>query len=579
MFRIRRIYDDTLPVDRDALAAAQTILREQFQLLSREEIDGLPVLLRDPVSVGFRTILFVAVVREKVQGFSLLMHFPDLRFCYLDFLSVPKAMTSRGLGGVLYERARREARALKAACLFFECLPDDPALCADPQMLAQNRARLRFYERFGARPMVGTAYETPLVPGGDCPPYLVVDTLDNARPLSGRRARAIVRAVLERKYKGICSPEYVEMVVRSIADGPVSLRPPRYAEIREEPLPRRIVGSDQLIALVVNDRHDIHHVHERGYVEAPVRVDRILDQLRPTGLFEELRPRHFPDTHIKAVHDADFVDYLKRVCLRIPQGRMVYPYVFPLRNQAKPPLDLPVRAGYYCIDTFTPLTSNAWLAARRAADCALTAASAIASGHRLAYALVRPPGHHAERRAFGGFCYLNNAALAAQFLSRLGRVAVLDLDYHHGNGTQQIFYSRSDVLTVSIHGHPSFSYPYFSGFRDERGEGPGMGFNRNFPLQERVDGHMYRNVLARALAEVRAFAPDFLVLALGLDPAKGDPTGTWSLTARDFAANGRMVGELGRPTVVIQEGGYRIRSLGVNCRNFFQGLWDTVFSA
>jgi len=308
-----------------------------------------------------------------------------------------------------------------------------------------------------------------------------------------------------------------------------------------------------------------------------VRVPRILEQLRRTGLFEESEPRRFPDARLKAVHDPDYVDYLRRVCARIPAGKSVYPYVFPLRNQAKPPRELPVRAGYYCIDTFTPLNPNAWRAARRAADCALTAADALLGGSRLAYALVRPPGHHAERRAFGGFCYFNNAALAAEHLSRYGRVAVLDVDYHHGNGTQNIFYKRADVLTVSIHGHPSFAYPYFSGFRNETGEGPGAGANCNFPLQERVDGHMYRNVLTRAMRTIRAFDPAFLVLALGLDPAKGDPTGTWSLGARDFQLNGRMIGALGRPTVVVQEGGYRIRSLGANARHFFQGLWEGAF--
>ncbi len=572
MFRIRRIHDDTLPQDREAIATAQSILREQFQLLSREEIEELPGLLRDPVGHGFRTVLFVADVRGKVQGFALLMHFPDLRFCYLDFISVPKAMTSRGLGGALYERMRQEARALKSWGLFFECLPDDPALCADPGALAQNRARLRFYERYGARPIAGTAYETPLKPGGDCPPYLVLDALGRERPLSGRAARRIVRAILERKYRGVCPPEYVDLVVRSFRDGPVLLRSPRYAEPAPAPAPSPAVPPDRRIALVVNDRHEIHHVRERGYVEAPVRVSRILEPLRRSGLFEEIPAHRFPDARIKEVHDADYVDYLKRVCLRIPAGRSVYPYVFPIRNQARPPRDLPVRAGYYCIDTFTPLNPNAWRAARRAADCALTAAAAVADGRRLAYALVRPPGHHAERRSFGGFCYLNNAALAAQHLSRLGKVAVLDLDYHHGNGTQHIFYSRADVLTVSIHGHPSFAYPYFSGFREERGEGEGLGFNRNFPLGERVDGRMYRNVLRRALDVVRAFNPVFLVLALGLDPAKGDPTGTWTLSARDFLANGRMVAELDLPTVVVQEGGYRTRSLGSNARHFFQGL-------
>ena len=156
-----------------------------------------------------------------------------------------------------------------------------------------------------------------------------------------------------------------------------------------------------------------------------------------------------------------------------------------------------MRAGYYCIDTFTPISRNAYPAARRGVDCALTAARELLAGRRIAYALVRPPGHHAERRSFGGFCYFNNNAIAAQYLTAYGRVAILDIDYHHGNGQQDIFYRRSDVLTVSIHGHPGFAYPYFSGFKEECGEGEGEGFNLNLPLPEAVDGAAYRKALER----------------------------------------------------------------------------------
>jgi acetoin utilization deacetylase AcuC-like enzyme len=275
------------------------------------------------------------------------------------------------------------------------------------------------------------------------------------------------------------------------------------------------------------------------------------------------------------LHDEGFVAYLKKVCAGLPEGRSVYPYVFPIRNAARMPDDLPVRSGYYCIDTFTPLNRNAWLAARRAVGCALTAATAVLGGSRLAYALVRPPGHHAERRVFGGFCYLNNAAIAAHLLSKTGKVAILDIDYHHGNGQQDIFYERDDVLTVSLHGHPRFAYPYFSGFEDERGAGPGLGFNRNFPLPERVDGPTHARHLAEALAEIRAFAPRFLVVCLGLDTGKGDPTATWSLGAADFDRNGRMISALGLPTLVVQEGGYLTRSIGGHARHFFRGLWET----
>ena len=236
-------------------------------------------------------------------------------------------------------------------------------------------------------------------------------------------------------------------------------------------------------------------------------------------------------------------------------------------------MELPIRAGYYCIDTFTPLNHNAFLAAKRAVDCTLTAADKILEGYPIAYSLVRPPGHHAERRAFGGFCYFNSGAVAANYLSSHGKVAILDIDYHHGNGQQDIFYTRNDVLTVSIHGHPKFAYPYFSGFSDEAGDGPGEGFNVNFPLPEKLDGIQYREILRKALRRIQKFAPRYLVVALGLDTAKGDPTGTWNLNAKDFEQNGALIGSLRYPTLIVQEGGYKARSLGINARNFFKGMW------
>jgi acetoin utilization deacetylase AcuC-like enzyme len=337
-----------------------------------------------------------------------------------------------------------------------------------------------------------------------------------------------------------------------------------------------VVPGDERIALIINDKHQIHHVRERGYVEAPVRIQTILKAIEPTGLFEIIPIRHFSEQHIKAVHDPEFVNYLKRVSPLIGQGKSVYPYVFPIRNSRRPPKELPIRAGYYCIDTFTPLNLNAYLAAKRAVDCALTGAAHIREGKRIVYVLVRPPGHHAEWGNFGGFCYFNSNAAAAHYLSAHGRVTILDIDYHHGNGQQDIFYQRSDVLTISIHGHPRFAYPYFSGFEEERGAGAGDGFNINYPLPEQVDGKAHRVTLEKALRKIRHFKPEFLVVALGLDPAKGDPTGSWSLRPKDFEENGRMIGALRLPTLVVQEGGYNNRNLGVNVRHFFRGLWKNM---
>ncbi len=579
MFRIRRIYDDILPVDRTIISMVQDILRAQFPLLSEETVQKLPDQLVNPLKHRFRTILFAAEGdRGKLKGFAVLQHAPDLKFCYLDFISAAEKATGRGIGSILYEQVRQESLALGATGLFFECLPDDPALCRDKTVLKQNTARLRFYENFGARPLFNTAYETPLNPEDDCPPYLVYDNLGKTKILFRSWTRKVVRAILERKYADLCPRDYIEMVVKSIKDHPVTTRPPRYIKKTEAVEVKNIRSVDQSIILCVNDRHEIHHVHERGYVEAPVRISRILNRIESMGIFERTEVKHFPEKHILAVHDRGYYNYLKKVCTIVEKGRSIYPYVFPIRNNSRPPKELPIRAGYYCIDTFTPINENAYLAAKRAVDCALTAAEKLLEGYRLGYALVRPPGHHAEYSVFGGFCYFNSSAVAADFLSAQGQTAVLDIDYHHGNGTQDIFYSRKDVLTISIHGHPSFAYPYFSGFRDEKGYGEGAGYNINMPLPEHITFEQYRETLEAALNIIRKNGSRFLVVALGLDTAKGDPTGTWPLQPKDFTTVGRLIGALRIPTLVVQEGGYKIRSLGTNAQHFFKGLWEEGIS-
>lgn len=583
MFRIRKVMDDVLPINRVAIAQAQEILRSQFHLLSGKDVDKLPDQIRDPMKHRFKAMLFVADVlghkkeSTSVRGFALLLHAPDLRFCYLDYISIEPGAGGRGYGGALYERVREEAKMLGALGVFFECLPDDPKLCPDKAVLAQNARRLRFYEKYDARPIINTAYETPLTPGDTNPPYLVYDGLGAEKPLGADDARKVARAILERKYKNICPPKYIDMVVDSFKDDPVQLRPPKY---RKKDIAAGVtlkVRPIERIALVVNDKHDIHHVKERGYVESPVRINSILDGLSGLDVFQVYEPTHFAERHITDVHDQRYFSYFKRACANLPEGESVYPYVFPIRNSKRPPKELTMRAGYYCIDTFTPLNRNAFIAARRAVDCTLTCAQKILEGHRLAYALVRPPGHHAEVSVFGGFCYFNSAAIAAHYLSMFERLAVLDVDYHHGNGTQDIFYSRADVLTISLHGHPNVAYPYFSGFEEETGAGPGTGFNINIPLPEDMDGGRYMRHLEYALRRIKSFKARFLVLSLGLDTAKGDPTGSWMLGAADFQEMGLRIGRLHIPVLVVQEGGYDTSTIGINARSFFEGLWKGVY--
>jgi acetoin utilization deacetylase AcuC-like enzyme/GNAT superfamily N-acetyltransferase len=570
MLRIRKVQDDTTAANTTVIHEAQSIMRRQFPGISDADIDKLPDQLRDPISHGFVSRLFVAEdAHDKLHGLALLLLFSDIGVAYLELISAAPGGSGRGIGDVLYSRVQEEAVALGADALFFECLPDDPALSPDPEIRAQNEARLKFYERFGARPIIGTAYETPLDDDSTDPPYLVVDMLGGTEPPKRDLVCKTARAILERKYENVCGPDYVEMVIKSIADDPVRLRDFKYVKPR-----RRSTGPTTIsqIPVVINDQHEIHHMHDRGYVEAPARVRAIWRELDGAGIARRVPPRHYPDRHILAVQNPKLVSYIRRACKMAGVKKSIYPYVFPVRNQTRPPKEQTVLAGYYCIDTFTPLNENAWLAARRAVDCTMTAADLVLDGAPAAYALVRPPGHHAESEVFGGFCYLANAAIAAHYLSRYGRVAILDIDYHHGNGQQDIFYQRADVLTVSIHGDPSFAYPYFSGFRDEKGLGEGAGYNVNLPLPETIDAAQYHRALADALTRIRRFDPVYLVVPAGFDTAKGDPTGTWPIMAKDFQAIGHAIGAAGYPTLVVQEGGYRVRTLGANVRNFFNGL-------
>jgi GNAT superfamily N-acetyltransferase len=356
MFRIRRIYDDVLPVNQTAIAEVGQIFRQQFPAASTKDIDALPDKLRNPFHSQFRTILLIAEnARGHIAGFAIMMHDPGLAFCYLDWLASRSSIRGRGIGAALYEYVRDEALSMGAQGLLFECLPDEPDRCRDPNTCKQNAARLKFYERYGARPIINTKYETP-VPGGsdDNLPFLVFDDLDTDRLLRREHARRIVRAILERKYASLCPPDYIQLVVNSFRDDPIRLRGFRYAKSEPDHKPAAPKPPPS-IAWTINDKHQIHHIRERGYVESPVRISAITAELEPTGLFEKLPVKEYPLKHILAVHDAKFVEYLERACANAPDNKSVYPYVFPIRNATRPPREMSVLAGYYCIDTFTPI--------------------------------------------------------------------------------------------------------------------------------------------------------------------------------------------------------------------------------
>jgi acetoin utilization deacetylase AcuC-like enzyme len=348
--------------------------------------------------------------------------------------------------------------------------------------------------------------------------------------------------------------------------------------------------------------HDAPHEFLDGKLiaphEAPVRVAMILQALDQARLGPVQPPRAFGMAPIRAVHDTAYLDYLEHAYERwVAAGgdpAAVLPSTLAVRwmsRQSVGPLAAP---GYYSFDLTAPIVAGTFQAACAAANVALTAAELVLGGHDLVYALCRPPGHHAGRDLCGGYCYLNNAAIAANYLGDAGcglgdgepadpqlpspishppqRVAVLDIDFHHGNGTQQIFYERDDVLFVSIHGDPAREYPFFAGYADERGAGTGLGFNLNFPLEASVTSQRYLAVLDQALAAIASFAPRFLVLSVGLDTFGGDPIGDFGLTTDAYPQIGRRIAALSLPTLAVQEGGYAIAALGENAAGLLRGL-------
>src|SRR5688572_25476361 len=246
------------------------------------------------------------------------------------------------------------------------------------------------------------------------------------------------------------------------------------------------------------------------YMENPDRMDRILKALQETDWAEVTEPKDFGLDPIYAVHDKDYVDFLSSAWIEWLRSEAedkstLLPATFALRRHPPRPTSLLGRAGYYMMDLSACIVEGTYTAALASANCALSAAATVTAGNRSAFALCRPPGHHAGKDYAGGYCFINNAAVAANWLSTRGNVALLDVDYHCGNGTQDIFYERADVLTISIHADPHFEYPYYAGYANETGFGPGLGFHKNLPLEKGTDDTRYLSVLDEALHLLREF--------------------------------------------------------------------------
>jgi acetoin utilization deacetylase AcuC-like enzyme len=322
----------------------------------------------------------------------------------------------------------------------------------------------------------------------------------------------------------------------------------------------------------------------QGSTEVPARAEEIARCLAEDDAFEAAVPGDHGLAPVLAVHEAGLVRWLEeawRECGPGSPSREIFPdtVLHPgLRagmGRGREPAAAPfARLGYWCFDTMTPVVEGTYPAARSAVDCALTAADLVLAGDRAAYALCRPPGHHAARSVLGGFCYLNNAAIAARHLcdSSGGPVAILDLDYHHGNGTQQIFYEHGEVLYASLHADPDRAFPYFTGHRDETGTGRGAGSTLNIPLPPRCGDRDYLAELDGALDVIGGYGAAVLVVSLGMDTYEHDPICDLAITADGFYQMGKAVSGLGLPSVIIQEGGYHVAQLGHNVRRWLRGF-------
>jgi acetoin utilization deacetylase AcuC-like enzyme len=313
------------------------------------------------------------------------------------------------------------------------------------------------------------------------------------------------------------------------------------------------------MTIVYTNKHQLHRPPYEFYdgkravnADQAERADVIIAALREQSEHTIIAPKEFPLSHLYAIHHERYVSFLKDRSADLGDGRKVlYP-------------------SYFLSDTHAPVTGGTYEASLAAVNAALTGAELILKGELAVYALCRPPGHHAAHHTTGGYCYFNNAAIAAEYLSARGRVAILDIDYHHGNGTQDAFYDRESPLYISLHADPTDAYPFSSGFTDEKGYGPGVGYNINYPLPPETDNKLYLATLEKALNDIKKFRPDFLIVSAGFDTFEDDTIGGLGLTIPAYTEIGGMIHALDLPTLLVQEGGYDIPHLPVMTTNFLR---------
>jgi acetoin utilization deacetylase AcuC-like enzyme len=311
--------------------------------------------------------------------------------------------------------------------------------------------------------------------------------------------------------------------------------------------------------------------------ECPLRAEHILQRVREVSLGDIIAPAQFAIEHVTRIHDPDFIHFLETCWNEWStegyKGEAIAT-CWPARGmQQRIPNHIEGKLGYYALAAETAISNGTWEAARASVDVALTAQAALRDGAGEAFALCRPPGHHAATDMFGGYCFINNAAVATQAFIDQGaaRVALLDVDFHHGNGSQAIFYNRSDVMFLSLHGDPKEAFPHFLGYADETGHGDGEGFNHNYPMGPGTSFTTWGEALTDACRKIGQYAPDALVISLGVDTYEHDPISFFKLTSDDFKRYGATIAGLNLPTLFVMEGGYAVEEIGVNAVNVLEG--------
>jgi acetoin utilization deacetylase AcuC-like enzyme len=330
----------------------------------------------------------------------------------------------------------------------------------------------------------------------------------------------------------------------------------------------------------------IHRKHDPPYegyngdgvmpsYEKALRAEIVRTALKNTNWAEFHSPSNFGLDPILTIHSAAYLEYLRSAYqdwqVYSPVDGMAFiPGTFTIDYKRARLLRGDEQAGFFLLDTTVAISPGTYTAALSAVDCALSGAQALVAGDMVSFALTRPPGHHAGTEICGGYCYFNNAAIAAQWLSHVGKIAILDVDYHAGNGTQEIFYQNPNVLTVSLHADPAFEYPYYGGQAEHTGEGPGYGFHRNFPLPKDTNQTQYLRALEKALKLITEFAPNYLVISAGMDTYYKEPLGSFKLSQESIYMIGKQIASLKLSSLIVMEGGYHLQSLGDNFVAFLE---------